>query len=308
MPKARNRVHLSSKTKPRGAQQERTAFCCHALPLGSIAVVASAKDLSYACSWIVWVRLNTSTKTRASSTDDSTPRRAAFVTTHWSVVLAAGGKDTVRARDALARLCQTYWYPLYAYVRQRGYAPHDAQDLTQEFFARLLEKNTLGAITREKGKFRSFLLTTLNHFLVDEWNKARAQKRGGGQVVSLDARDAETRFAREPVDALTPERLFEQNWALALLDLVYRQLQHEYETGGKGAIFNELKSCLTGARSSVPYAVLAPRLKMSENTVKTSVHRLRRRYRELLRAEVAHTVTSPGEVEEELRSFSRGTG
>src|SRR5213593_3668194 len=145
-----------------------------------------------------------------------------FATTHWSVVLNAGSNDTLRAHTALAKLCQIYWYPLYAYVRQRGYAPHDAQDLTQEFFARLLEKNTLGAITREKGKFRSFLLAALNHFLVDEWKKARALKRGGGQVVSLNARDAETRFGREPVDALTPERLFEQNWALSLLDTVYR--------------------------------------------------------------------------------------
>lgn len=220
-------------------------------------------------------------------------------------MLAAGRNDTTRAHDALAKLCQTYWYPLYAYVRQRGYSPHDAQDLTQEFFARLVEKNTLGAITREKGKFRSFLLTALNHFLVDEWKKARAQKRGGGQVVSLDAQDAETRFGREPVDALTPEKLFEQNWALALLDTVYQQLQREYESEGKGALFGELKSCLTGARSSVPYAELAVRLGMAENTVKTSVHRMRWRYRELLRAEVANTVARPGEVEEELRCLFR---
>ncbi len=215
-------------------------------------------------------------------------------------MLAAGRDDTPRASDALAKLCQTYWYPLYAYVRQRGYTPHDAQDL-----ARLLAKNTLGAITREKGKFRSFLLTALNHFLVDEWKKARARKRGGGQVVSLNARDAETRFGREPVDALTPERLFEQNWALSLLDTVYCQLQREYERDDKGALFHELKFCLTGARSSVPYASLSARLNMPENTLKTTVHRLRQRYRELLRAEVAHTVASAGEIEEELRSLFR---
>src|SRR5205814_2172953 len=143
--------------------------------------------------------------------------RPAFVTTHWSVVLAAGRQDTTRARDALATLCQVYWYPLYAYVRRRGYSPHDAQDLAQEFFARLLQKNTLGAITREKGKFRSFLLPALNHFMVDQWRKARTGRRGGGGIVSLDARDAETRLGREPVDALTPEKSFEQNWALALL-------------------------------------------------------------------------------------------
>jgi len=251
--------------------------------------------------------VSTSRKIRPASTeaDTSAPHRPVFVTTHWSVVLAAGRDDTPRASDALGKLCQTYWYSLYAYVRQHGYAPHDAQDLTQEFFARLLAKNTLGATTREKGKFRSFLLTALNHFLVDEWKKARAQKRGGGQVVSLNARDAETRFEREPVDALTPERLFEQNWALSLLDSVYRLLQCEYERDDKGALFHELKFCLTGARSSVPYSSLAERLNMPENTVKTSVHRLRQRYRELLRAEVAHTVASPSEVEEELRSLFR---
>ncbi len=181
-------------------------------------------------------------------------------------MLAAGRDNTTRGRDALAKLCQTYWYPLYAYVRQRGYTPH---------------------------------------FLVDEWKKARARKRGGGQVVSLDARDAETRFGREPVDAITPEKLFEQNWALSLLDSVYRELQREYQRDARGALFHELKFCLTGARSAVPYAVLAERLNMPENTVKTSVHRLRQRYRELLRAEVAHTVASPGEVEEELRSLFR---
>jgi len=221
------------------------------------------------------------------------------------VVLAAGRQDTMRARDALATLCQVYWYPLYAYVRRRGYSPHDAQDLTQGFFARLLEKNTLGAITREKGKFRSFLLSALNHFIVDEWKKARARKRGGGGIISLDARDAETRVGREPVDALTPEKSFEQNWALALLETVYQRLQREYETEGKATMFNELKSCLVGVRSSVPYAELAGRLGLAENTVKVSVHRLRRRYRELLRAEVAHTVNSPDEVEEELRYLLR---
>jgi len=229
------------------------------------------------------------------------PRRAVFATTHWSVVLAAGRRDTGRALEALAKLCETYWYPLYSYVRQRGYSSHDAQDLTQEFFARLLERNPLGAITREKGKFRSFLLTALNHFLVDEWKKARAQKRGGGQIISLDVHEGETRFSRQPVENVTPETLYERNWALALLDTVYAQLQQEYEAGGKGALFNELKSCLTGERNSMPYAELAERLNMAENTVKTNVHRMRQRYRQLLRAEVAHTVASEAEVEEELR-------
>jgi RNA polymerase sigma-70 factor (ECF subfamily) len=228
-----------------------------------------------------------------------------FVTTRWSVILAAGRSDTPRARDALATLCETYWYPLYAYVRQRGHSPPDAQDLTQEFFARLLEKNSLGAITAEKGRFRSYLLTALNHFLVDQWKKARTQKRGSGQVISLDADGAETRFGREPVDAVTPEKLFEQNWALALLDTVFSRLQREYEAEGRGALFDALKPSLTGSRQSVPYADLAERLHMAENTVKTSVHRLRRRYRELLRAEVAHTVADSAGIEEELRCLFR---
>ena len=221
------------------------------------------------------------------------------------MVLSAGRSDSTHARDALAKLCQTYWYPLYAYVRQRGYPPADAQDLTQEFFARLLEKKTLGAVTREKGRFRSFLLTALNHFLVDEWKKTKAQKRGGGQIVSLDAREAETRFGHETADSVTPDILFEQNWALALLDSVYRRLQHEYEAEGRAALFDALKFSLTGERSSVPYAALAARLGMPENTVKVSVHRLRRRYRELLREEVANTVTTPEEIEEELRCLFR---
>ncbi len=243
-------------------------------------------------------------KRQSTESDARSPRPPVFATTHWSVVLAIGGNDTTGARDALSKLCQTYWHPLYAYIRQRGYPRHDAQDLTQEFFARLLEKRCLDAITREKGKFRSFLLTALNHFLVDEWKKARAQKRGGGQVVSLDAQDTAT-GSGERVDACTPERLFEQNWAFALLDTVYCQLRQEYETTGKSTLFNELKCCLTGDRTSVPYAELAERLNVAENTMKTNVYRMRQRYRELLRAEVGQTVASPNEVEEELRCLFR---
>ncbi len=230
---------------------------------------------------------------------------ACFVTTRWTVVLRAGATDTTQARDALAALCRAYWYPLYAYVRQRGAAPADAQDLTQEFFARLLENHSLAALTREGGRFRSFLLKAMNHFLVDEWRKARAQKRGGGQVVSLDAGDAETRFGREPAHHVTPELLYEQNWALALLDTVFARLRREQELDGKASLFAELKFCLTGERSALPYAELARRLEMPENTVKTQVRRLRQRYRELLRDEVAQTVASPAEIEEELRHLFR---
>ena len=233
------------------------------------------------------------------------PPGAWFVTTHWSVVLTAGGRDTTHARSALAKLCQTYWYPLYAYVRSRGHCPEDAQDLTQGFFARLLEKNGLARITRQKGKFRSFLLTALNHFLVDEWRRAKALKRGALQVISLDAASAETRFRLEPVESATAESIFEQNWALALLNQVYLELQREFAGGGRGELFEQLKFCLTGERSSVPYAPLAAKLKISEAALKVTVHRLRQRYRELLRQEVANTVCSPEEVEEELRYLFR---
>ncbi|MBI5386855.1 MAG: RNA polymerase sigma factor [Verrucomicrobia bacterium] len=233
------------------------------------------------------------------------PPQAWFVTTHWTVVLAAARSDSTRAQVSLAKLCQTYWYPLYAFVRRRGCSPPDAEDLTQEFFARLLEKQALAGISREKGRFRSFLLTALKHFLVDEWKKARREKRGGGQVISLDAQEAESRYALEPVDARTPETIFEQNWALALLDTVFDALRREHEAAGKAGLFAELKFCLTGRRSAVPYTELAARLKMPENTVKTLVHRLRQRYRELLRQEVANTVAHPNEVEEEMRALFR---
>ena len=239
----------------------------------------------------------------ATATSDAQPQ--AFPHTRWTIVMTAGRSDTPRAQAALAELCQTYWYPLYAFIRQRGHAPHDAQDLTQEFFARLLEKNSLADITRERGKFRSFLLASLKHFLVDEWRKAQSAKRGGGRVVSLDAADAENRFAREPADAVTPEKLFEQNWALALLDAVYRRLQREYEQAGKGAQFAALKFCLTGARSAAPYADIAARLGLPENTVKTLVRRLRQHYRQLLRDEVAQSVAAPGEIEDELNCLFR---
>lgn len=237
--------------------------------------------------------------------EDESARNPAFVTTHWSVVLAAGRSDTTRANTALTMLCQTYWYPLYAYVRHRGHSPHDAEDLTQEFFTRLIEKNTLGKLAREGGRFRSFLLAAMNHFLVDEWKKARAEKRGGGRIVSLDARDAETRFGLEPVDTVTPEKLFEQNWALTLLDTVFTRLRREQEAAGRGALFETLKFSLTGTRSAVPYADLADRLGLAESTVKVTVHRLRQRYRELLREEVGQTVARPDEVEEELRGLLR---
>jgi RNA polymerase sigma-70 factor (ECF subfamily) len=221
-------------------------------------------------------------------------------------VLSAGRSDTPRAQDALARLCQVYWYPLYAYVRRRGYGPEDAQDLTQEFFARLLARKWVGSADPEKGRFRSFLLTAMNHFLADEWDRLKAQKRGGGErVLPLEVETAETRFQLEPADPLTPEKIYERRWAQTLLESVFEQLRQAYAAEGKAALFAELKSGLTQARAAVPYAELEARLKLSEGALRVAMHRLRQRYRELLRAEIAHTVTEPGEVEEELRYLFR---
>ncbi len=237
--------------------------------------------------------------------DSSEAGSPVFATTHWSVVLAAGHTGTPRAQEALDRLCRAYWYPLYAYVRRRGCNPADAEDLTQEFFARLLARNSLALLTREGGRFRSFLLKSLNRFLTDQWRRSRAQKRGAGQVFSLDASNAESRYCLEPADERTPETLFARAWALALLGLVYRRLRDEYAQAGKAALFEELKFCLTGQRSAIAYEPLAARLNLPENTLKTLVRRLRQRYRELLREEVAQTVATSSEVEDELRSLFR---
>lgn len=249
-----------------------------------------------------------STSGSASSESTSThpePPRSVFVTTHWSVVLTAGRSDTPRARGALETLCQTYWHPLYAYVRRRGYSPEDAQDLTQEFFARLLERNAVATVAPEKGRFRSFLLASLNHFLADEWDKARAQKRGGGKVITLDLQSAETRLGEIPAENFTPEKAFEHRWAITLLEQVYQRLGEEYRAEGKGALFDTLRVALAGKSDAAPYAELARQLRMSEGAVKVAVHRLRQRYRALLRETIADTVSGPEEVEDELRYLFR---
>jgi RNA polymerase sigma factor (sigma-70 family) len=227
---------------------------------------------------------------------------ARFLTTHWSVVLAAGRSDTTRAQGALARLCQTYWYPLYAYVRRRGHSPHDAQDLTQEFFARLLERQTFAYADPNRGRFRSFLLTSLDHFLAHEWQKVHAQKRGGGQqILSLDLAMAEQRYDLEPADMSSPDKLFDKHWAGALLEQVLNQLEAEYQHAGKTEWFATLKLTLTGTRESQPYVELAARLGTNEAAVKVAVHRLRKRYRQLLRAEIANSLADPEQTEDELR-------
>jgi RNA polymerase sigma factor (sigma-70 family) len=236
------------------------------------------------------------------SSAENTCRQPAFVTTHWSVVITAGRSDTTRSRDALARLCKTYWYPLYAYVRRRGHPAHDAQDLTQEFFAQLLERRSLANADPERGRFRSFILTAMNHFLATEWSKATAKKRGGGrQMLSLDLMAAEEWFDLEPVDQATPDKVFEKQWALTLLNEVLNRLEDEYRREGKSELFAALKQTLTGARESQPYAELAAKLDLNEGAIKVAVHRLRKRYRLLIRAEIANTLDRSQDIEEEVR-------
>lgn len=199
----------------------------------------------------------------------------------------------------MEELCGTYWYPLYAYVRRCGYDSHEAEDLTQEFFARLLAKNYLADVDRAKGKFRSFLLASLKHFLANEWDRAQAKKRGGGHtIISLDA---ETRYRQEPMDELSADKLLDRQWAIALLDQVLARLGAEYADAGKSEVFEQLKNSLTGNRDSIPYAAIAAKLDTTEGAVKVAVHRLRQRYRKLLREEIAHTVASPAEIDEEIR-------
>jgi RNA polymerase sigma factor (sigma-70 family) len=225
-----------------------------------------------------------------------------FAATHWTVVVAAGQEASPQARRALEELCRTYWYPLYAYVRRRGFESHEAEDLTQEFFARLLAKNYLADVDRQKGKFRSFLLTSLKHFLANEWDRARAQKRGGQHtLISLDARAAETRYLSEPADELSADKLLDQQWAIALLEQVLTQLGAEYAAAGKEELFEQLKGSLTGTRDSIPYTTVAAKLGTTEGAVKMAGHRLRQRYRKMLRQEIAHTVASPAEIDEEIR-------
>ena len=232
-----------------------------------------------------------------------------FTTTHWSVVIAAGGIESVSAETALATLCQTYWYPLYAYVRRRGYSLEDAQDLTQSYFASLLEKKYLDRADRERGRFRTFLLSSLENFLNNEWDRASAQKRGGGQRnISWDDQDAEGRYLNEPVDELTPERIFEKRWAATLLELVLKQMREEFIVSGKEELFEAIKPHLWSEGPAASYSQLAVQLNMTVVAVKVTVHRLRHRYRDLLRTEIAHTVATPGEVDDEIRHLIKVMG
>ena len=242
------------------------------------------------------------TSRRGASGTEPGSADAWFKTTHWSSVLHAADLKDPAADASLARLCQTYWYPLYYYIRRLGHSLEDAQDLTQEFLARLVHKDYLNGVKQEKAKFRSFLLVALKRFLANEWDRAHRLKRGGGQeLVSFDAQDTENRFLAEPMEEMPPEKAFERRWALALLSQVLSRLETEFCAADKGALFQELKGLLSGEQTDSSYAEIGQRLGMSESNIKVTVHRLRRRYRELLREEVAATVNGPEETNEEIR-------
>ena len=230
------------------------------------------------------------------------PSEAWFVTTHWSVVLSARDKASPQSEAALEKLCGAYWCPLYAYVRRQGYSPHDAQDLTQEFLSRLVHKDYLDAVQQEKGRFRTFLLMAIKRFLSDAWDQVRAQKRGGGiRNLSLDATAAEQKYRVEAVEEVTPETIYERHWALTLLDLTMARLRQEFVAAGKTGGFDDLKVFLTEPKGVISHAQVAQRLGLSEGAVRIAVHRLRRRFRELFHAEIAHTVSSPEDIEGEVR-------
>ncbi len=233
---------------------------------------------------------------------DAVASNATFATTHWSVVLEAGSPESPQSAAALEHLCCTYWYPLYAYVRRQGHSAEDAQDLTQGFFAHLLREDFLRGVGPEKGRFRSFLLACLNHFLADNRDRARAAKRGRGRpLISLDAALAEQRYDQEPADRLTPEIAYERCWAATLLEHAQTRLAGDYAARGKTDLLHHLQEFPLGERGERPFRDCAVRLGVSESALKSAVHRMRLRYRELVREEVAHTVNDPDEVEAEIR-------
>jgi len=248
----------------------------------------------------------TSDLTSLDSTHSGGPPRGYFAKTRWTVVLAAGRRATPQAEMALEELCRTYWYPLYAHVRRLGHSKEDAEDLTQSFFARFLQKNYLEKLDAERGKFRAFLLASLKHFLANEWDRASRQKRGSGAVpLSLDWQDADTRYKIDPADELSPDKLYDRAWAVTLLQRVIARLRDENAAQGKAVLFERLKPWLTVGRSAIPYAAAADGLDLTEGAARVAVHRLRLRYRELLREEIGQTLSEPGQVEEELRALFR---
>jgi DNA-directed RNA polymerase specialized sigma24 family protein len=231
-----------------------------------------------------------------------TPYQPLFLTTHWSVVLAAKDTTSPGCSQALETLCRSYWYPLYAFVRSSGYSPHDAQDLTQGFFERLLAKEYLRVVDPEKGRFRTFLKMALKRFLVQKWERGKAAKRGGGEAaLSFDTELAEQRFQSNPLHTLAPDVIYDRQWAFTLLGEATSRLEDEYAAAGKANDLKQLKPYLTEERGRIPYPHIAGALNTTEGAARVAVHRFRKRFRELFREVVAETVSEPGEVEQELR-------
>jgi RNA polymerase sigma-70 factor (ECF subfamily) len=239
-----------------------------------------------------------SDKSRQYSSQSNKPR---FATTHWSVVLAAGKNSSPEQKQALETLCQSYWFPLYAYLRRRGCDRHQAEDVAQAFFAHILEKQGLRTADPQYGRFRSFLLVRLKGFLSDERDRAQAKKRGGGQkIISLGIQNAESQYALEPSIQLSPEMLFEKSWALKVLDRTMDRLEADMAESGKQEQFEHLKVYLTTDKDAIPYEAMATELSMTEGSVRVAVHRLRKRYRNFLRDEVAQTVSDGDQIDEEI--------
>ena len=235
-------------------------------------------------------------------------RAGQFRTTRWSMVQAAGRGDTQSSANALAELCESYWYPLYTYLRQRGNNASEAADLTQGFFARLLDKSDLAAADREKGRFRAFMLTALKHFVANEVDRERAEKRGGTRtILSLDVEAAEGRFAIEPCDERTPEDVFSRNWAMVTMERAMDRVREDYQRADRMELFDRLSRCMVAAQDA-PYRQLADELDMNESAFKVAVHRIRKRFRECQRREVAETLSDANEVEEELRDLFEALG
>jgi RNA polymerase sigma factor (sigma-70 family) len=231
-----------------------------------------------------------------------------FRTTHWSIVIAAGQNDREKAHEALAKLCSAYWYPLYVFARRLGYAAPQTEDLTQEFFAQLLERNDLVEVRPERGRFRSFLLASFKHLLANEYHRQRTQKRGGRvTILSLEHEDPETRYRLEPADPVTPDILFERRWALTVLERAVEQVRKEYAASEKADLFEELKEFLSDQRA-LPHAAIASKYGISVGAVGVSIHRLRKRYAEVLREEISHTVSTSEEVDDEIRHLIAAVG
>jgi RNA polymerase sigma-70 factor (ECF subfamily) len=244
--------------------------------------------------------------TSQHSSQPATAPGDVFATTHWTVVLAAGRRSTPQSDHVSEELCRTYWYPLYAYVRRSGHSSHDAQDLTQEFFCRLLEKRWLDTADRKKGRLRTFLIVVLKKFMVSEWRRASSQRRGGGHLhVQMDTALAESRYAAESESRLQPDEAFDQQWAITLHDLTLERLENEFAAAGKANEFDALKGCLMAVHGKIDYASVAERIGSSEGAARVAMHRLRKRFREIYREEIAQTLSETADVEAELRHLAR---